>query len=90
MQVMRVLVSMFALLTGPFVHAQEAFDFWISKGYMEMLANEGAAQVSLKMFNGRTKSVHSLAKDCEMNLAADPVGILLGEPNSIVAEPPNP
>lgn len=90
MQTARGFLFVLALLTAPFSHAQDAFDFSISRDYMTFLATGGAAQVGIKMhFNGRTKSVHSLASDCEMHLAADPVDIVLGSPSAIVAEPPN-
>jgi len=90
MQIVRGFLFVLALLITPVSYAQDAFDFSISKDYMTFLATEGAAQVGIKMhFKGRTKSVHSLASDCEMHLAADPVDMELGSPNAIVAEPPN-
>jgi len=87
------LVFLFALVVGlarPYVLAQNGdyFDFVISETYLNQLAREGILPAVAVHMDARTKKVHTLAADCEIHMATTPAD-QLGDPPSIVVEPPN-
>jgi hypothetical protein len=68
----------------------ETYDFAMSKEFLQMLADSHTVLPILKVhINARTGTVHTLANDCEMHLAGTPAGMTLGDPGSIIVEPPN-
>lgn len=66
------------------------YDFAISRAFLKSLYAQHSIETELTLtMNARTGKVHSLANDCEMHIAASPVGVELGDPTEVVAEPPN-
>jgi len=64
-------------------------DFSIAPAYLESLRKGATIQPTIKFKMGDHSALHNLGSDCEMHIAADPVGPVLGDPNSFILEPPN-
>jgi len=95
MKYIRIVPFLLILTIFPF-HAfaqddTEAFDFWLSEEFVKDLAQKNTIlfPLSLKMEH-RTSTVHTLAKDCEIHVAAKTSdGKKLAWPSAVVVEPPN-
>jgi hypothetical protein len=65
-------------------------DFKIAESYLRLLADKNSILVEIPVrLTHRTKNVHRLASDCELHLGGKPIDMSLGDPRSIVVEPPN-
>ncbi len=65
-------------------------DFTIDESYLRLLAEKSSILVDMPVrLTHRTTNVHTLANDCEMHLAGKAMDMRLGNPPSIVVEPPN-
>jgi len=87
-----VLFTLFILFSAPpQPSAQDAYDFVISKSFLEWMYDGHTIQPVLKItLTHRTSKVHTLANDCEIHIAGTPANeLVLGWPNDIVIEPPN-
>lgn len=67
----------------------DAPDFSIAPAYLESLRQGATIQPTIKFKMGDHSALHNLSSDCEMHIAAEPVGKVLGDPNSFILEPPN-
>jgi hypothetical protein len=71
------------------IQESEAFDFAISKQYLQSFQALRTIQPTLKIrLDSRTSKVHKLGDDCESHIAGTPED-QIGSPNDIVVEPPN-
>ncbi len=67
----------------------DAPDFAVAPAYLESLRQGATIQPTIKFEMGDHSALHGLSSDCEMHIAAEPVGQVLGDPNSFILEPPN-
>jgi hypothetical protein len=89
MQIARLFFVFFLVWVGRSAAADSPPDFRVSESYMQLLGKSGATISIPFVGEHRTANVHQLAKDCEMHIAGTSPGTNPGDPESIVAEPPN-
>ena len=86
-----ILLCLFLLPVSskPFQDHSNAYDFAISETFLKFLNDGHTIQPILKIkLLDRTKKVHSISDDCEIHISGEP-DMNLGDPTSIVVEPPN-
>lgn len=66
-----------------------AFDFSISRAFLEKLENGHSIKASFDLSLGEHSGIHPLQSDCEMHIVGTPTGTGVAWPNAVIVEPPN-